>query len=202
MSKRITQPIEEWMDVKDPFFSEYFQISNLGRLKSKGRYVTRGGEKNRYEYFKPESIMKVRHSKEFPHLFATMIVKIDGEATVRTIYIHKAVAECFVPKPSEEHIYVEHIDGDYNNNTVSNLRWITASENSTKNIEKYPENRNKLRDVNIKNGYYKSLRSDAWNKKFTILQLFKRGIKIAKLAEMFGCSYGTIYNILKKQRSK
>jgi Mor family transcriptional regulator len=85
---------------------------------------------------------------------------------------------------------------------VSNLRWITPSENSTKSIEKYPKNRNKLRDVNRKNGYYKYLMSEAWKKRFTISQLFGKGIKVAELADIFGCSCGTVYNILRKQKLK
>jgi hypothetical protein len=200
MTKKITENIEEWRDVKDPFFSQYYQISNLGRLKSKGRYVTRGGESNRYEYWKMERIMKPRRSKSFPHLFATMIIMEDGVRKIKTIYIHKAVAEAFIPRPSTQHVYVEHIDGDYTNNRVSNLRWITASELSIKLLKLYPQNKNNLKRSNIKSGFYDKLRSDAWKKPFTISQLKKTGLGLEQIAKMFGCSAATISNVLNKSK--
>jgi hypothetical protein len=149
-----------------------------------------------------EKLMKLRRSKSFPHLFASMIISEEGVKTVKTIYIHKGVAEAFIPRPSEDHVYVEHIDGDYNNNRVSNLRWITASEHSIKLMEMYPENRNNLKKSNEKNGFYEKIKSKAWGKKFTISQLFKKGFSHKELAEMFDCSSSTIYNLLKTGTNK
>jgi hypothetical protein len=202
MIKKITQNIEEWRDVKDPFFSKYYQISNLGRLKSKGRYVVRGGENNRYEYWKMERIMKPRRSKSFPHLFATMILMEDGVKKVKTIYIHKGVAEAFLSRPSSKHVHVEHINGDYANNRTSNLRWITASELSIKLFELYPENKNNLKESNIKSGFYDKLRSEAWKKPFTISQLRKAGLGLEQISKMFDCSPATISNVLNKNNTK
>ena len=44
-------------------------------------------------------------------------------------HVHRLVAEAFIEKPSEEKCWVDHIDGDRSNNNVSNLRWVTPSEN-------------------------------------------------------------------------
>ena len=61
---------EIWKDVNHPIFKKFYEVSNLGRLKTKGRISTRGGELNRYTYWVSLRIVSVRRSKENPHLFA------------------------------------------------------------------------------------------------------------------------------------
>ena len=44
-------------------------------------------------------------------------------------YIHRAVAELFIPNPYNKR-YVDHIDTNTHNNNVNNLRWVTQIENN------------------------------------------------------------------------
>lgn len=48
-------------------------------------------------------------------------------------YIHKVVAEAFVEKPSDKHIFVIHLDYDKHNNHFQNLKWATRNEVSEHN---------------------------------------------------------------------
>lgn len=96
---------------------EGYEISSHGRVKSleKTWYSGRGNSKREY---KPETIMKAAVSK------GTLQVPIRG----RRYNVARLVALAFIPNPESKE-YVDHIDGDVENNHVGNLRWATNQEN-------------------------------------------------------------------------
>lgn len=59
--------------------------------------------------------------------YPTYNLTIEGKK--KKTYVHRMVAETFLPRPEEKNI-VNHIDGDTHNFHVSNLEWATAAENS------------------------------------------------------------------------
>jgi hypothetical protein len=54
-------------------------------------------------------------------------VKMNDTGKFKNQYIHRLVAQYFIP--NEEKREVNHIDGNKANNNVKNLEWVTSSEN-------------------------------------------------------------------------
>ena len=96
---------EIWKDVNHPIFKKFYEVSNLGRLKTKGRISTRGGDNNRYTYWVSPRIVSVRRSKENPHLFCSLYAH-SVLLKNKTAYVHKMVAEAFIKRPTKAHVYV------------------------------------------------------------------------------------------------
>lgn len=111
--------MEQWVDVKG--FESGYQISNLGKIKSKSRIVDYGWKKA----LRKEKILKTRICPKLGYEYS--VLSING--TRKTVKIHRLVAEAFIinefNKPS-----VNHINGIKKDNRASNLEWVTASENT------------------------------------------------------------------------
>lgn len=98
---------EEWKPIKD--WEEYYEISNLGRVKNRKTNKILKGDINNYGYYRIRLEIKGRRKRYFRH---------------------RLVAEHFIHNDDiENKKFVNHIDGDKSNNTVDNLEWVTQSEN-------------------------------------------------------------------------
>lgn len=67
----------------------------------------------------------------------------DSNKIPQYFMVHQLVADHFIQKPNdfnEKRYVVDHIDKNKNNNTITNLRWITASESSKAHHLNKPEN--------------------------------------------------------------
>lgn len=52
----------------------------------------------------------------------------DGKGKLTTYHIHRLVAETYIPNPNNLPL-IDHIDRDRQNNSISNLRWVSHSQN-------------------------------------------------------------------------
>ena len=106
--------------------------------------------------------------------------------------VHKAVAETFIPNP-ENKPTVNHIDGDHANNTVENLEWATAKEQSV--------HASKILKRNCGENSYNAKLSNEEVKK--IRDLYKVGkITVGKIAEIYKLSNSQARRIVKYERWK
>ena len=96
---------EIWKDIEG---EEGFQVSNLGRV----RHIT-------ITILKPD--VRPCHSNSE---YAQSRVRING----RHYGVHRLVAQAFIDKPKGKE-FINHKDGNPQNNVVSNLEWVTVKEN-------------------------------------------------------------------------
>ncbi|HEM9258124.1 TPA: HNH endonuclease [Streptococcus agalactiae] len=108
---------EVWKDI--PIVKGYYQVSNLGRVRSIGRTVN---AKQRTRKTKGR-ILKQSLSSGYA------IVTLSVNGLRKSIRVHRLVAEAFIPNPINKRT-INHIDENKLNNRVDNLEWATDKENA------------------------------------------------------------------------
>lgn len=82
------------------------------------------------------------------------VVCLSDSGVNKTYYVHKLVAEAFIENPDGK-LEVNHIDGVKTNNHMSNLEWVTSSENRIHAYETGLQEAS-TRAVKLSNGEYDS----------------------------------------------
>lgn len=113
---------EIWKKVTIEPFSEYYEVSNFGRVRSLDRKVTR--KNGTIHTAKGKVLSQALDGHGYP--FVWMQVK---ENKIER-HVHRLVALAFVenPKP-EEYTVVNHKDENPRNNNADNLEWCTHHYN-------------------------------------------------------------------------
>ena len=119
---------EIWRDILN--YEEYYQASNYGRIRSLDRII----------------YMKHRNGKIATHHFKGKIlstrtnnsgyVKVDltKNKNQRTFFVHRLVAETFIPN-LKKLPQINHKDGNKLNNNADNLEWCDAFQNQQHALE-------------------------------------------------------------------
>ena len=151
--------LEVWKDIED--YPNY-QVSNLGRVKSKERYTK---QRNGMNLRKEKILNSQKDHKGY------LYVRLYNENGWKYFKIHILVAKTFIPNLLNEPT-VDHIDRNKENNEVDNLRWASYVEqannkdktNIIKNMKKlgkkkYPNRAEKIKQFNKNNEYIKTFNS-------------------------------------------
>lgn len=101
---------EIWKDIEG--YDGMYQVSNFGNVRS--WYNKRWGRRKE---------PKIREPSKNQSGYLRLTIK-----DKKSLEIHRLVALNFVDNPNS-YFYVDHIDGNILNNYVSNLRWVSNSQN-------------------------------------------------------------------------
>ena len=103
--------------IKD--YPDYIICKN-GEVISLARKIIR--KNGRIQTFKSK-ILKTRTGKRgYPYIF------LSHKKKSKARYIHRLVAEAFIPNPYHE-LEINHIDGNKKNHSIKNLEWCNRKEN-------------------------------------------------------------------------
>lgn len=111
---------ELWLPI--PGYEGLYEISNLGRVRSLGRLVSHGAS---HAIRKPAKLLKF--AEDADGYFNVGLFDLQGRC--KQFRVNRLVAITFIPNPDNLPI-VNHIDGNKQNNSVSNLEWCTVRYNT------------------------------------------------------------------------
>lgn len=110
--------IEEWRRVTIPEFSEYYEVSDLGRVRSLDRVC----------YGLKARTVDGKVLRPSTNKFGYRNINLFRDGKSKSIHVHRLVGLAFIPNPSRFPV-VNHLDGIKSNNVVANLEWTTDRMN-------------------------------------------------------------------------
>lgn len=114
---------EIWKDIEG--YEGTYQVSNLGRVRSLDRYITKPHPKTYTptQYFQRGQIV-ITHPLRNEYI--NVMLKKNGK--IKNQLVHRLVAKAFVPGYFDG-ADVNHKDFNRQNNRVNNLEWVTRRDN-------------------------------------------------------------------------
>lgn len=139
---------ELWVDMLG--FEEFYQVSNMGRIKSKIRIIKNCNS----TMVNTERILKqAKNSNGY------LCVRIQANKIKKSFMVHRLVAQHFIPNNNPLFNCVNHIDENKQNNKADNLEWcdhLYNNNHGTRNKRISEANSGKVRGTML--GISKSLK--------------------------------------------
>ena len=142
--------IEEWRSIEG--YEGLYEVSNTGRVRSVDRYVKVGYGGYRLHKGK---ILKLELCN-----CGYYSVEITYKYKRNHFYVHRLVAEAFIPNP-DNLAQVNHKDEDKTNNNVENLEWCNRKYNMN-----YGTRAERRKKTNIQKGLWTGLSQKEYRKQY------------------------------------
>ena len=106
-------------------YEGYYEVDQFGRVFSLDRsVVVADGNRSYTKNLKGKQMKQAMHGKGYK------VVTLTKDGKMTNLYVHRIVAEAFLPNPDNLPM-VNHKDEDKANNFLENLEWCTAAYNRT-----------------------------------------------------------------------
>lgn len=148
--------MEIWKDI--PGYNGFYQISNLGNVKSLSRTIIR--KNNKLQFIKEKILKPIKNG----HGYLFVNLSINGKVKVEKI--HKLMAETFLNHTAKKGYHIDHKDNNRTNNNLENIQILTIRQNVSKTIKKtsskytgvsFEKSRNKWVAMIYVNGLHKKI---------------------------------------------
>lgn len=114
--------VEIWKPIPD--YDGYFEISNLGRVKSVERWVKQGN-------FTRHVTEKIKKAHITPYGYPAVTLCKEGKS--KETQLHILLARTFIPNPDQK-TQIDHINTVKTDFRLKNLRWVTPKENANNEL--------------------------------------------------------------------
>lgn len=177
--------------------STHYEVSNLGRIRSRGHYTKRADRwGNILDYWYEGKVLAVRTNGKDDHLYVSLGRAFEGRIMSKTVYCHLAVAIAFVERPVGMD-KATHKSEDKFDNRPENIKWVDQSYLSKKQMEKAPPER---RNFIGKHQMAISINTDEMIA--DMISIVENGTKIYKAAELVGMNVSSAYYHYNKYKNE
>ena len=162
-------------------YEDYLLVSSEGRVRSVDRTIIRSNGRDYNHSGKLKKLIKIKSG------YLQVGVTDTSKKLHKTLYVHRLVAETFIPN-TENKPQVNHKDGNKLNNSVHNLEWATQNENMKHAYD------SKLKyGLSGENNPTSKLRED------DVRFIRESNLKNVELSKMFNVSKSNITSIIKRK---
>lgn len=173
---------EQWKPVSE--YEDHYEVSDLGRIRAKAVFIPHDGnwDKDQKGYIKKRKVKNQNINR-----YGYLQIKLCKYGKCRTLTVHRLVAKAFLPNP-ENHVQVNHKDGNKQNNIVTNIEWISRSGNIQHAWDTGLMDREKISGE-------KHFNSKLTQADVDVIRTLFGNVTIKKIAEQYNVSPSTISDI-------
>lgn len=158
---------EVWKQI--PEYEGFYEASNLGNIRALKRVVKR--KDSLYTIGTSHILKPYKNSKGY------LCVDLYKNG-IRTKYkVHRLIATTFIPNPQNKP-YIDHINTNKEDNSVTNLRWVTSKENKNNPLTRKLHSDIQSRKDIIEKCFRARERNHSKTRRIPVAQMDKNGITI------------------------